>query len=113
MVDHRRADCGADLRRVVRVQDPALARGCNVLAVEIDQRKKPAMTEQAMIGQGDCNNCNKLATEINELKVQAEIDHACYQQRESDLQGQIDALIAEKKNNLCRCEGFNTRNVGD
>lgn len=69
--------------------------------------------EQAMIGTGDCQRCNALATEINELRMQAEIDHACYRQRESDLQEQIDALVAEKKNGLCRCDGFNTRNVGD
>jgi len=60
--------------------------------------------EQAMVGKGDCQRCNQLADQINQLKLQAELDHVCFRQREELMQSQIDALIAEKRNNLCRCE---------
>lgn len=67
--------------------------------------------DAAMVGQGECQNCNKLADEINELKMQLSIDHACHRQREEVMQAQIDALIAEKRNSLCRCEGWDTKGM--
>lgn len=71
------------------------------------------MNIPAMLGIGGCLRCNQLADEINDLRVQAEIDHACHRQREEIMQSQIDALIAEKKNNLCRCEGWDTKEIGE
>lgn len=69
--------------------------------------------EAAMIGQGECQKCNKLAEEVNALKMQLDLNHVAFRQREELMQAEIDSLVQEKRNNLCRCEGFNTGNVGD
>ncbi len=71
------------------------------------------MDTPAMIGKGDCHRCNMLADHINNLTVQAEITEACHCAVVERMQAQIDALIQEKKTNLCRCEGFNTKGIGE
>lgn len=80
---------------------------------ELETEMQHVDREQANIGQGECQKCNKLAAENNELRMQAELDHACFRQREQDMQAQIDALIAEKKNNLCRECGWDTKHIGE
>lgn len=71
------------------------------------------MNIPAMLGIGGCDNCNKLAEEVNTLRLQCEVDHACFRQREELMQAEIDSLRNEKQNGVYRSGGFNTGNVGE
>lgn len=61
----------------------------------------------------ECHGCRQRDDMIARLRRENEAQHVTHEFERQNMQAQIDALIAEKRNNLCRCEGFNTGNVGE
>lgn len=80
-----------------------------------------------VIGQGDCHRCNKLADDLEELRREyLTLETTCKQIAEKAkddaikftiergrMQDTIDELRREKNDALCRCQGWDTKGMGE
>jgi spore coat polysaccharide biosynthesis predicted glycosyltransferase SpsG len=80
-----------------------------------------------IIGQGDCHRCNKLADDLEELRREylvmetslkqivqkVESDAINWMVERGRMQDTIDELRREKNDALCRCQGWDTKGMGE
>lgn len=62
--------------------------------------------EIARMERDECLGCRQRDDTIKKLRAENEAQHVAHEFERQHMQSQIDALIAEKRSNLCRCDGL-------